>query len=262
MRISDAMKEWNEKEARMTRPAKSGPDPLAPGLYLVPTPIGAARDITLRALDVLAGADLVLCEDTRVTRRLYAIHDLPLPPLRAYHDHSRPGWRARILAHLRARAAIALTSDGGTPLLCDPGYKLVRAALQDGIAVHALPGPCSLLPALQLSGLPPDRFTFAGFLPPRPSARRRALRALAEAPGTLILFESARRLPASLAEMASLWPARPGAVVREITKRFEEARRASLAELAAFYADPAHRPRGEVVILAAAESGLPPDTSR
>ncbi|MBU0799637.1 MAG: 16S rRNA (cytidine(1402)-2'-O)-methyltransferase [Alphaproteobacteria bacterium] len=222
--------------------------PLAPGLYLVATPIGNLRDITLRALDVLAAADLVVCEDTRVSGKLmqaYGIKAKLLP----YNDHNAGKQRGPIIEKLSAGGRVALISDAGTPLISDPGYKLVRDCLDLGLMVTTLPGANAVLPAIQLSGLPSDRFTFAGFAPPKSTARREWLRPLLAAPGTLVTYESGPRLAASLADMAAvLGDDRPAAVVREITKMFEESRRGTLRELADHYAA-ADTTRGEIVIV-------------
>lgn len=221
---------------------------LPPGLYLVATPIGNLRDITLRALDVLAAVDLVVCEDTRVSGKLlqaFAIKNKLLP----YNDHNAGAQRGPIIEKLSAGGRIALISDAGTPLISDPGYKLVRDCLDLGIAVTTLPGANAVLPALQLSGLPSDRFTFAGFAPPKSAARQTWLRELLPVPGTLVTYESGPRLAAALADMAMvLGDDRPAAVVREITKMFEESRRGTLRQLADEYAqeDP---PKGEIVVV-------------
>ena len=225
---------------------------LAPGLYVLATPIGNARDITLRALDILATADLLAAEDTRTTRRLLEIHGLrrPAASILPYHDHNGAAQRPRLLAALAEGRSVALVSDAGTPLVADPGYRLAVEAIAAGHPVFAAPGASALLAALAVAGLPTDRFLFAGFLPPRPAARRRALGELASVPATLVFYESPRRLAASLSDMAAmLGAARPAAVCRELTKRFEEARRAPLSELAAHYAA-APEPKGEVVVLA------------
>lgn len=225
--------------------------PLAPGLYLVATPIGNLRDITLRALDVLAACDLIVCEDTRVSGKLlqaYAIKGKLLP----YNDHNASKQRGAIIENLSSGGRVALISDAGTPLISDPGYKLVRDCLDLGLNVTTLPGANAVLPALQLSGLPSDRFTFAGFLPPKSTARRTWLSTLINAPGTLVMYETGPRLAASLADMqAVLGPDRPAAVVREITKLFEESRRGTLAELVTHYQS-AEPPRGEIVVVVGA----------
>lgn len=219
----------------------------APGLHLVATPIGHAADITLRALEVLKAADLVACEDTRVSAKLFALHGIATPRV-AYHEHNAERMRPRLIERLRAGQAIALISDAGTPLVSDPGYKLVRAVLEAGLPVHVEPGPSAPLAALLLSGLPSDRFLFAGFLDARQAARRKDLESLAAVPATLVFFEAAPRLAASLADMASVLGDRPAAVARELTKRFEEVVRAPLAVLARRYAEQGP-PRGEIVVV-------------
>lgn len=221
---------------------------LKSGLYLVATPIGNLRDITLRAIDTLRDCDLILCEDTRVTRTLLQAYDIRRPTL-SYHDHSDDSKRAQILAHLRGGKAIALVSDAGMPLISDPGYKLVRACVAERIYITALPGANAPLAALQLSGMPSDSFCFLGFLPAKSAARRKVLAAWAQAEATLVFFENPRRLADTLADFEAVLPGRGVAVVREITKMFEEARRGSAAELIAHYAA-AGPPKGEVVIVA------------
>ena len=235
--------------ARSKRPRPSGGAgrPLEPGLYLVATPIGNARDITLRALDVLAGAQVVACEDTRTTAKLLGMHGVAAR-LTAYHEHNAARVRPALLARLARGEAVALVADAGTPLISDPGYRLVAAARDAGVAVTAVPGASAPLAALCVSGLPTDRFLFAGFLPARRAARRRGLEALATVDATLLMFESARRLAGSLADMADVLGPREAAVARELTKRFEEVRRGPLGELAAHYAD-AGPPKGEVVVV-------------
>jgi 16S rRNA (cytidine1402-2'-O)-methyltransferase len=220
---------------------------LAPGLYLVATPIGNLADLTRRAEQVLANADLVACEDRRVTSRL--MHHLGLRrPLALYHEHNAETARPELLARLQDGQSVALVSDAGTPAISDPGYKLVRAAVAQGSAVHPIPGPSAVLAALVASGLPTDRFLFQGFLPPRSAARQRTLRELAPVPATLVLFESPQRLAETLADAASVLGARPAAVARELTKLHEEHRRGTLAELAAHY-EAAGPPRGEAVLV-------------
>ncbi|MBO6677518.1 16S rRNA (cytidine(1402)-2'-O)-methyltransferase [Parvibaculum sp.] len=220
---------------------------LAPGLYVTATPIGNAADITARALEVLARADLVLCEDTRVTSKLFAIHNISAKTA-PYHDHNASEMRPRILKRLEAGEAIALVSDAGTPLVSDPGLKLVQEAVAAGHNVTALPGASSVLAALTLAGLPTDRFFFAGFLSSKQEARRRELAELAAIPSTLVFLESANRLAAVLADMAAALGGRQAAVARELTKKFEEVRRGSLGDLAAHYAE-AGAPKGEIVIV-------------
>jgi 16S rRNA (cytidine1402-2'-O)-methyltransferase len=223
------------------------------GIAIVATPIGNAGDITLRAIEVLKSVDAILCEDTRVSAKLLARHGIRRPLL-AYHEHNAERMRPQILERLRGGETLALISDAGQPLLSDPGFKLVRAVIAEGLPVTALPGPSAAVTALVLSGLPTDRFFFAGFLPPRPAARRRALAELAAVPGSLIFFEAAQRLPAALADMAAVLGPRPAAVARELTKLFEEVRRAGLSELAAHYAE-AGPPLGEVTVVVAPPEG-------
>jgi 16S rRNA (cytidine1402-2'-O)-methyltransferase len=220
---------------------------LASGLHLVATPIGNLGDITLRAVWVLRGVDRILCEDTRVTARLLARYgiDKPLDP---YHDHNADRVRPAILAALRRGERLALVADAGTPLISDPGFKLVRAALAEDLPVTAAPGPSAALTALILSGLPPDIFLFAGFLPSRSSARRRALANWCDLAATLIFFEGRSRLAAALADMAEILGERSAAVAREMTKRHEEIRRGRLGALAEHYRG-AGAPRGEAVIV-------------
>lgn len=240
----------SQRADRTETPASTpvvSPSSLAPALYVVATPIGNAADITLRALSVLREVDVIACEDSRVTAKLLARHDIRTK-LMPYHEHNAARMRPQILARLAAGERIALVSDAGTPLVSDPGYKLVRDCIAANISVVPLPGPSAPLAALVLSGLPSDRFLFAGFLPNKTSARRKSLMDLAQVPATLVFFESAQRLPESLADMANVLGDRPAAVAREITKLFEECRRGSLRELATHYHD-AGPPKGEVVVI-------------
>jgi len=234
--------------------ARSKPDALAPGLYVVATPIGNAEDITLRALRVLGAADVIACEDTRVSAKLLQRHGVATERV-AYHDHSKPQVAERLLDRIAAGAVVALISDAGTPVLSDPGFPLLRAAVARGLAVTLVPGPSAPVAALVLSGLPAERFLAAGFLPPKEVARRRALDALKSVPATLVFLETAPRLAASLADMAAVLGDRPAAVARELTKLHEEVRRERLAALAAHYRA-AGAPRGEIVIVVG-----PPDES-
>ncbi|MBX6426274.1 MAG: 16S rRNA (cytidine(1402)-2'-O)-methyltransferase [Variibacter sp.] len=223
--------------------------PLAPGLYVVATPIGNLRDITLRALETLAAADVIACEDTRVTRKLTGHYGISAP-LTPYHDHNAAVARPKILARLGEGAAVALVSDAGTPLISDPGFKLVRAALEAGHRVFAVPGASAALAALMVAGLPTNRFTFEGFLPPKKAARQARIAALASMTTTLVLFETGPRLAAALADLAAGLGPRPACICRELTKLHEEVRRGDLATLAAACAEgPA--PRGELVIVIA-----------
>ncbi|EPX76708.1 16S rRNA (cytidine(1402)-2'-O)-methyltransferase [Salipiger mucosus] len=228
-------------------PEKGG---LAPGLYLVSTPIGNARDITLRALDVLREADVLAAEDTRSLRRLLDIHGVAQGdrPCLAYHDHNGARMRPRILAALAEGKSVAYASEAGTPMISDPGYDLVKAAQEAGAPVTAAPGPSAVVTALTLAGLPTDRFLFAGFLPSTAAARRKALEEVAGVPATLAFYESPRRLGAMLADAAQvLGPERQARVVREVTKRFEEVRPGTLQELAEIYAETP--PKGEIVVV-------------
>jgi 16S rRNA (cytidine1402-2'-O)-methyltransferase len=220
--------------------------PLKPALYIVATPIGNLGDITLRALNVLAAADLVACEDTRVSSvllRHYGISTRLLP----YHDHNAAAQRPKLLAALAEGQAVALVSDAGTPLISDPGYRLVIEARAAGHEVVPIPGASSVLAALVVAGLPSDRFLFAGFLPPKQTARLKRLEELAAVPATLIFFESGPRLGEALADMAAALGAREAAVTRELTKTFETVRPGTLAGLAAEFAD--RPPKGEIVIV-------------
>ncbi len=228
-----------------------GPDqPLAPGLYFVATPLGNARDITLRALDTLRDADVLAAEDTRRLRQLMDIHAVPLGERRilAYHDHNGPKMRPKLLAALAEGKSVAYASDAGSPLVADPGFILAREAIAAGAAVHAIPGPAALIAALTVSGLPSDRFTFAGFPPSAKGARERFLKDLADTRGTLILYESPNRVADTLRAAADTMGAdRLAVLARELTKKFEEVRRGTLASLAgSCVADP---PRGEIVLL-------------
>ncbi|MEO8115462.1 MAG: 16S rRNA (cytidine(1402)-2'-O)-methyltransferase [Phenylobacterium sp.] len=222
--------------------------PLAPGLYVVATPIGNLRDITLRALDVLNAADLVLAEDTRVTGKLLSIYGLSAK-LARYDEHAAEQTRPRVMAALAAGQRVALVSDAGTPLVSDPGYRLVREAAQAGYPVFPVPGASALLAGLSAAGLPTDRFLFAGFPPSRSAARRSFLEELAGVRATLVFFEGGSRLAASLADMAAVFGDREAVVCRELTKLYETLYRGPLATLAA---DPKLKdPKGEIVVLVA-----------
>jgi 16S rRNA (cytidine1402-2'-O)-methyltransferase len=226
-----------------------GVRPLAAGLYLVATPIGNLGDVSLRALETLAGADAIACEDTRVTGKLlerYAIRASLTP----YHEHNAATARPKVLARLAAGDSIALVSDAGTPLISDPGYKLVQAAQEAGHPVTAVPGASSVLTALAVSGLPTDRFFFEGFLPAKQGARRERAEALAQIPETLVVFETGPRLATSLGDLTEVLGSRAIAVCRELTKLHEEVRRGDLGELAAHYKEGGET-RGEFVIVIA-----------
>jgi len=230
--------------------SKSSDDPAgrqpASGLVIVGTPIGNRHDITLRALALLRSVDLVACEDTRVTGKLLSLHGIRAKLL-AYHEHNAERVRPLLLQRLASGERIALVSDAGMPLISDPGYKLVRAAVEAGLPVSVAPGPSAVLAALVLSGLPSDRFLFAGFLPPRAAARQGALAELAPVKASLVFFEAPSRLADALADMAAMLGDREAAVARELTKLFEEVRRGRLAALAAHYAT-AGPPKGEIVV--------------
>lgn len=226
--------------------------PLEVALYLVATPIGNLGDITLRALETLAAADVVAAEDTRVTRVLLDRFAISARPY-AYHEHNANEVGPKLIEQLAQGKSVALVSDAGTPLVSDPGYRLVKDAVAAGHRVVPIPGPSSTITALSASGLPSESFFFAGFLPQKEKARRDRLDAVTSVPGTLIFFESPHRLPASLADMAAVLGPREAAVCRELTKSFEEFRRGTLAELAAHYAEN-DNVKGEIVICVA-----PPD---
>jgi 16S rRNA (cytidine1402-2'-O)-methyltransferase len=222
-------------------------EPLAPGLHVVATPIGNLKDISFRALATLAAADAVIAEDTRVTKTLLAHYGITTP-LVTYHEHNAAEMRPKIMARLARGEALALVSDAGTPLVSDPGYKLVEGALEQGVTVTTAPGPSAVLTALVVSGLPTDRFFFEGFLPPKSAARRARFQDLATIPGTLVFFESPRRVADMLGDAALVLGNRPAAVARELTKFYENVRRGHLPELAAQYAGE-EPPRGEIVVL-------------
>ena len=232
--------------ARHPPPPPLSDAPLAPGLYVVATPIGNLRDITLRALDVLAAADLVLAEDTRVTGKLLSAYNLKAKLLR-YDEHAAEVSGPRALAALAEGKRVALVSDAGTPLVSDPGYRLVQGAIAQGAAVFPIPGASALLAGLSVAGLPTDRFLFAGFPPPKSAARRVFFEELAGLRATLVFFEGGSRVAASLADMATVFGPREAAVARELTKLYETLLRGSLADLAA---DPRlANPKGEIVIV-------------
>lgn len=223
---------------------------LAPGLYFVATPIGTARDITLRALDILASADVIAAEDTRSLKRLLEIHGVPLGnrPVLAYHDHNGDKMRPRLLATLAEGKSVAYASEAGTPLIADPGFDLGRVAREEGYAVTAAPGPSAVIDALTIAGLPTDRFIFAGFLPNAKTARRTAMAELADIPATLVFYESPKRITQMLADAAEvLGGDREAALCRELTKKFEECLTGSLSELSAQVAE--RSLKGEIVVL-------------
>jgi 16S rRNA (cytidine1402-2'-O)-methyltransferase len=233
---------------------KAEAEPIQPGLHVVATPIGNLGDISFRALATLAAADAVIAEDTRVTKVLLAHYGISTPMV-AYHEHNATIMRPHLLARLASGAALALVSDAGTPLVSDPGFKLVTEAVASNIAVTSIPGASAVLAALVVAGLPTDRFFFEGFLPGKSAARRQRIAELATIPGTLVFFESPRRVAETLVDLtAVLGPSREAAMARELTKHFETVRRGKLSELAEALAnEPA--PRGEIVLLVG-----PPDS--
>jgi 16S rRNA (cytidine1402-2'-O)-methyltransferase len=241
----DAAEQAGKRTFAINGQTLSAPKP-AGGLYLVATPIGNLGDITLRALETLAGVDIIACEDTRITRRLterYAIS----AQLKPYHEHNAAEARPKILAHLAQGASIALVSDAGTPLISDPGFKLVREVCAAGFRVNALPGPSSVLAALSVAALPTNRFFFEGFLPPKQTARRARLTELSRLDATLVLFESGSRVQDTLADLAAIMGTRDAAICREMTKMHEDISRASLTELAQSAAE--LETRGEFVLV-------------
>jgi 16S rRNA (cytidine1402-2'-O)-methyltransferase len=225
----------NERSQASDGQASRKPPPLVPGLHIVATPIGNMRDITLRALDVLREADLIACEDTRVFAKLASHYGIAAPTV-AYSDATQEAAEPKIVRALAAGKRVALVSDAGMPLISDPGYRLVRAALAGDHVVTSAPGASAVPMALALSGLPTDRFFFGGFLPAKESERRRAIASAAAVPATLVFFEAPHRLAASLVDLAELLGPRPAAIARELTKLFEEVRRGPLTELAQHYA--------------------------
>ncbi|MGJ0392344.1 MAG: 16S rRNA (cytidine(1402)-2'-O)-methyltransferase [Methylocystis sp.] len=222
---------------------------IEPGLHVVATPIGNLKDISFRALSTLAAADAVIAEDTRVTKNLLAHYGIPTP-LVAYHEHNAKVIRPHLIARLEAGAALALVSDAGTPLVSDPGFKLVQEALEKGVHVTSVPGPSAVLAALVVAGLPTDRFFFEGFLPHKSGPRRARLAELAQVPGTLVFFESPRRLAETLADCAAVLGPRGAAIARELTKLYESVRRGRLDELSEALANE-EPPKGEIVLLVA-----------
>jgi 16S rRNA (cytidine1402-2'-O)-methyltransferase len=220
------------------------------GLYIIATPIGNMGDITLRALEVLGKVDVIACEDTRITGKLTAVYDLQARKI-PYHDHNAAEMRPRLVAMLKEGKRVALISDAGMPLISDPGYKLVEQCAAEDIPMTCIPGATASLTALVLSGLPTDKFLFAGFLPPKTAARKTALAEIKTVPATLIFYETAPRLTGSLADMQEILGDRPAAVARELTKKFEEVQRGALSELVKHYQTKG-APRGEIVIVVGA----------
>jgi 16S rRNA (cytidine1402-2'-O)-methyltransferase len=241
--LSEPMKsDTTQKQSRTPQEVS-----LKAGLYLVPTPIGNLRDLTFRALDVLAGVDLIVCEDTRVTGKLMKAFGLK-KPMRIYNDHASEKDRENIVKMIAEGESVALCSDAGTPLISDPGYKLVRQLVAEGIEVTALPGANAVLPALQLSGLPTDAFSFIGFLPARSGPRKTMLEKWQDRPGTLICYETGPRLEESLKDIKKVLGDRPAAIARELTKLYEEVKRGKLSALIeeVTLSGP---PKGEIVLV-------------
>ncbi len=228
---------------------------LTPGLYVVATPIGNLADITLRALSILSSVDVIACEDTRVTRKLLAKHGIS-NRLTSYHEHNARRSGRRLLNRLINGEAVALVSDAGTPLVSDPGYRLVLEARREGVLVVPIPGPSIVTAALSVSGLPTDRFMFVGFLPSRKGERLRVINEFRDIKATLVLFESSRRLAATLCDLWSVLGKRSAVVAREVTKRFEESRSDMLDSLAEYYSNTSP-PRGEIIVLVG-----PPEKNR
>lgn len=244
---SEFMKQDTSEPVKISKPA--------PGLYVVATPIGNLRDITFRAVDTLAAADVIACEDTRVTAKLLSTYDITTATV-PYHEHNAAKMRPVLLQRLHRGEIVALVSDAGTPLISDPGYKFVRDAVEADIPVVSIPGASAPITAMAAAGLPTDRFLFVGFLPSKTTQRRAALQPLATIDSTLIFFESPRRLAASLHDMQEVLGPRTAAVARELTKRYEEYRRGTLSELASHY-EAADTPKGEIVIVVS-----PPEESQ
>jgi len=224
------------------------PRKLEAGLYLVATPIGNLRDITLRALDILGSADLIACEDTRMTGKLLSLLGFPKKKLFPYHDHNADKERPHLIEKIEKGAAIALVSDAGMPLISDPGYKLVRDCAEKNLYVTSLPGANAPLTALQLSGLPSDTFTFLGFLPQKTKARQKDLEDWKDSQSTLILFESATRIESCCKDIKTVLGNRPVALVRELTKKFEEVWRGPITEIIARLEN-GETPKGEIVLV-------------
>tara|TARA_B100001996_G_C18648775_1_gene588551 strand:- start:31 stop:975 length:945 start_codon:yes stop_codon:yes gene_type:complete len=248
-----AKKNKNSSYAKSTlsdiNPAWQKPSVQKPlkGLAIVATPIGNSRDITLRALDILHEANTIACEDTRITTKLLNLYGIS-KPLTSYHEHNADKVRPKLIKHLKEGKTIALVSDAGTPLISDPGYKLVLACIKEKIPITPIPGPSSVLTSLMISGLPTDQFFFAGFLSSKATARKKALRSLANIPATLVIMESAKRISKSLTDMAEILGPRPTLVARELTKLFEELKNGLLPDLASHYKLEGP-PKGEITIV-------------
>ena len=234
------------KESRDMKTPEPKSVPMKPGFYLVATPIGNLRDITFRALDVLSSVDFIICEDTRVTGKLMNAYGFK-KKMQVYNDHSTDRQREALIEAVQSGQSIAVLSDAGTPLVSDPGYKLVRNAVEQGLYITSVPGPNAALPALQLSGLPTDQFSFLGFLPPKTTARQAALKKWEAAPGSLIVYETGPRLIDSLQDMRIALGDRQAAVMRELTKMYEEVQRGTLSDLIVHYTGTG-APKGEIVV--------------
>lgn len=242
----------NQKEpqqASVHRRQQTTPNtiPIKPGFYLVATPIGNLRDITFRALDILSSVDLIICEDTRVTGKLMQAYGFK-KKMQVYNDHATQGQREALIKGVQNGLSVAVLSDAGTPMLSDPGYKLIRLAIENNLYITSIPGPNAALPALQLSGLPTDQFSFLGFLPSKSVARKAVLQKWEAVPSTLVLYETGPRLIDSLTDMKLVLGNRQAAVVREITKIYEESKRGTLADLISHYRE-SGAPKGEIVIV-------------
>lgn len=242
MKPDKTRKQTTQKDGDAPEPVS-----LKSGLYLVPTPIGNLRDLTFRALDILAGVDLIVCEDTRVTGKLLKAFGLK-KTMRVYNDHATERDRQNVIKMIEEGESVALVSDAGTPMISDPGYKLVREIVQLGLPVTALPGANAILPALQLSSLPTDAFSFIGFLPARSGPRRTVLEKWQDRPGTLICYETGPRLEESLKDIKKVLGDRPAAIARELTKLYEEVRRGKLSQLIE-QVQTDGPPKGEIVLV-------------
>lgn len=243
--------------AQKTVNEEAGADSDLPsGLYIIATPIGNIGDITLRALNTLSKVDMIACEDTRVSGKLTTVYDISTQKI-PYHDHNATEVRPKLISMMKVGKRIALISDAGMPLISDPGYKLVQQCAAENIPVTCLPGATASLAALVLSGLPTDRFMFAGFLPPKSAARKSVLAEIKTVPATLIFYETATRLTDSLEDMREILGDRPAAVARELTKKFEEVQRGTLSTLVAHYQKHGH-PKGEIAVVVG--QGDPGDT--
>lgn len=231
-----------------SKPSETQLAQITPGLYLVATPIGNSRDITLRAIDVLQAADILACEDTRVTRKLLSVHNIRPDRLVSYHEHNAAEMRPKLIEHLNSGKIVALVSDAGTPMINDPGFRIAADCHEQNIPVHAIPGASAVTTGLMLAGLPTDRFMYCGFPPPKQGKRKTWLSALKDTEATLVFLESAKRLAASLADMTEMLGDRECAVVREMTKKFEETRRGKLSALSIHYQEEGP-PKGEITIV-------------